>query len=64
MILNINRKAEQAKGYKTKPDFDSILEQILNLDTQKKASKARSMKSAFKPKKKIKSSIEPLDPCP
>ena len=50
MMLNYNRKAAQAKGKKTEPDFDSILEQILNLDTQKKTSEARSMKSALKPK--------------
>lgn len=50
MMLNYNRKADQAKGKKTEPDFDSILEQILNLDAQKKISEARSMKSALKPK--------------
>lgn len=52
MMLNNNRKAAQAKGEKTEPDFDSILEQILNLNTQKKTSEARSMKSALRPREK------------
>lgn len=48
MMLTINRKDDQARGSKAKLDFDNILEQILNLDTQKKVSKSRSMKSASK----------------
>ena len=65
MMLNNNRKAsEQSQKTKVEPDFDSILEQILNLDTQKKTSEARSMKSALKPKEKKKSSTEPSDLCP
>lgn len=32
-----NWKANQAKDAKIELDFDSILEQILNLDTQKKS---------------------------
>ena len=39
MMLTNNQKAEQAKGTKTEPEFDSILEQTLSLDTQKKTSK-------------------------
>ena len=65
MMLNNNRKAsEQSKRTEDEPDFDSILEQILHLDTQKKRSEARSMKSALKLKEKKKSSTEPLDLCP
>ena len=33
MMLNNSRKADQAKGLKTKTGFDFILEQILNLDS-------------------------------
>lgn len=33
MMLNNSRKAKQAKGTKSNPKFDVILEQILNLDT-------------------------------
>ncbi len=33
MMLTNNRKADQARGSKTELDFDSILEQILNLAT-------------------------------
>ena len=36
MKLTNNRKADQAKGTKKKPEFDSILERVLSLDTQKK----------------------------
>ncbi len=65
MMLNNNLKvSEQSQKTKIEPDFDSILEQILNLDTQKKTSEARSMKSAFKPKEKKKSGTESLDLCP
>lgn len=56
-----NQKANQAKKEKTEVEFNFILEQILNLNTQKKGSKARSMKSVYKPRKKIKSNIESLD---
>ena len=41
MMLSNNRKADQARGSKSELDFDSILEQILNLDTQKKVSEKR-----------------------
>lgn len=64
MMLTNNRKANQAKGEKTELEFDSILEQILSLDTQKKASEARSMKSASKPKERKKASPESLNLCP
>lgn len=40
IMLNNSRKADQAKRLKTKPDFDFILEQILNLDSQHKTSDA------------------------
>ncbi len=59
-ILNNSRKAEQAKGVKTEPGFDFILEQILNLETQRKGSEARSMKSSSKLKDKKK---DPRDLC-
>ena len=36
MMLTNNRKADQAQCAKTEPEFDSILEQDLSLDTQKK----------------------------
>ena len=65
MMLNNNQTtSEQSQKTKIKSDFDSILEQILNLDKQKKTSEARSMKSAFKPKEKKKSGTESLDLCP
>ena len=64
MMLTNNRKAEQAKGIKTEPDFDTILEQILNLDTQKKVSKSRSMKSASKAAESKKSTGNSNHPCP
>lgn len=35
MMLTNNRKADEAKGVKTEPEFESILEQVLSLDTQK-----------------------------
>lgn len=60
MMLNNSRKAEQAKGVKTEPGFDFILKQFLNLDTQRKSSEARSMKSSSKPKDKKK---DPGDLC-
>ena len=44
MMLTNNRKADQAKVAQTEPEFDSILEQVLSLDTKKKVSKPRSMK--------------------
>lgn len=62
IMLNNNRKAKQAKKQKTEPDFGSILEQILNLNTQKKTNKAQLMKSASKPRKKQKSSTKPSSP--
>lgn len=64
IMLNSNQKAVQAKKKKTKPNFNSILKQILNLDMQNKISRFRSMKSTSKSKKKKKSSTKPLDPCP
>lgn len=64
MMLNNNQKAQQAKKQKTKPDFDFILEQILNLNIQKKTSEVQSMKLASKPRKKKKSNTEPLSLCP
>lgn len=63
MMLNNKREAQQARGKETEPSSTmswsrySILEQILNLDTQEKINEARSMKSAFKPKEKKKSRI-------
>lgn len=64
MMLNNNRKAAQAKGEKTEPDFGSILERILNLDTQKKTSEARSMMSALRPREREKPSTESSEICP
>ncbi len=64
MMLTNNRKANQAKREKIELEFDSILEQILNLDTQKKASEALSMKSASKPKERKKASSESSNLCP
>ena len=61
MILNNSRKANQAKGLKTEPRFDFILEQIFNLDSQHKTSEARSMKSSSQPKDRKKN---PGDLCP
>ena len=54
MMLNNSRKAKQAKGVKYKAGFDFILEQILNLVTQRKSSEARSIKisSQLKDRKK------------
>lgn len=63
-MLNSNQKAAQAKKKRTKPDFDSILKQILNLDMQKNTNKSWSMKSTSKPKEKKKSSTKLLNPCP
>ncbi len=63
IMPNNKRKAKRIKEKKTESDFDSILEQILNLDTQKKTSKAQSMKSASKPEEKKKSNTEPLGSC-
>lgn len=60
MMLNNSRKAEQARGTKTEPGVDFILE-ILNLDSQRENTEARSMKSSFKPKDKKRS---PGDLCP
>ncbi len=48
MMLTNNIKTDLAKGVKTEPEFDSILEQVLSLDIQKKVSESRSMKSASK----------------
>lgn len=52
MMLINSRKAEEAKGVKTEHGFGFILEQIPNLDTQRKCSEARSMKISSKPKDK------------
>ena len=48
MMLNNSRKADQAKRQKTKPGFDFILEQILNLDSQHTTSEAKFMKSLLR----------------
>lgn len=67
MMLTNNRKAAQAKGGKEatfEPDFDSILEQILNLDTQNKSSESRFMKSSSKPNESKKSAGPTPDACP
>ncbi len=48
MMLTNNRKADKAKGAKTELEFDSILEQVLSLDIQKKVSESQSVKSASK----------------
>ena len=49
-MLTNDKKADQAKGAKTEPEFDSIFEQVLSLDIQKKVSESRSIKSASKAK--------------
>lgn len=54
MMLNNSRKAEEAKGTKSEPGFDFVLELILNLDTQRNSTEARSMKNHSKPKHKKK----------
>ena len=54
MMLNRSSKAEQVREVKTEPGFDFILKQIFNLDTQRKGSETRSMKSSSKPKAKKK----------
>lgn len=67
MMLTNNRIIVQAKGGKDailNPDIDSILEQILNLDIQKKSSKSRSMKSSFKLHESRKSIGPTSDACP
>ncbi len=56
MMLNNSRKVGQARQIKTEPGFDFILEQILNLESQRKCPEARSMKSPSKPKDKKKHS--------
>lgn len=61
MMLNNSQKAEQVKSTKSDPGFDFILEQILNLDTQRKSTEARSIKSYSKPKNRKK---DPGDLCP
>ena len=48
MMDTNNRKADQANGVKAEPVFESILEQVLSLDTRKKVGEPRSMKSASK----------------
>ena len=64
MMLTNNRKADQAKRVKTKPEFDSILEQVFSLDTQKKVSESRSMKSASKAKEAKKTPSSSTPSCP
>lgn len=64
MMLTNNRKAEQAKETKTEPDFDSIFEQVLSLDTQKKTNASRSMKTAAKGNESKKPSIALTISCP
>ncbi len=64
MMLTNNRKEDQAKGAKTEPEFDSILEQVLSLDTQKKISKSRSMKSESKAKEAKKTPRSSTLSCP
>ncbi len=63
MMLTNNQKANQAKDTKKAPDFDSILEQVLSLDTQKKTSKSRSIKSAVKRHMSKKSASVINSPC-
>lgn len=63
IILTKNHKANQVKGQKIELDFNSILEQILSLDTQKKASKTWSIQSTSKPKKRKKVSLQSLTLC-
>ena len=64
MMLTNKRKADQAKGAKTEPEFDSILEQVLSLDTQKKVSESRSMKSTSKATETKKSPSSSTLSCP
>lgn len=52
MILDNNQKAEYVKRQKTKPDFYSILKQILTLDNKKRTIEAKSKKWALRAKKK------------
>ncbi len=59
-----NRKGDQAKGAKTEPEFDSILEQVLSLDTQKKISESRSMRSASKATEAKKTPSSSMLSCP
>ena len=54
-----NQKAKQTKDIKTESDFNIILKQILNLDTQKKVTKSRLMKNASKTAKFKKSTGHP-----
>lgn len=64
MIFKNNRKANQAKSTKTEPELDSILEQVLSLDTQKQVSKSWSMKSTSKATEAKKSSSSSMLSCP
>lgn len=50
MMLNKSYMAKQAKEIKPEPEFDFILKQILNLDTQCKSSETRFMNSCLQPK--------------
>lgn len=46
IMFTNNRKADQAKSVKALTKFNSILEQLLSLDTKKKVGKFQSMKSS------------------
>ena len=47
-MLNNERKIKPSKKKKTELNIDFILEQILNLDIQKKTNEGQSMKSDYK----------------
>ena len=64
MMLINNRKESLAKNAKTEPEFDSILEQVPSLDTQKKVSKSRSMKSTSNAKEAKKTPSSSTLSCP
>lgn len=52
MMFTNNRKAEKAKSTKTEPEFDSSLKQIFSLETLKKTSESRSIKTTSNESKK------------
>lgn len=59
MMLMNNQKGKQAKVIKSKSDLNSILEQVLSLDTENKISEFRSLKTAAKENELKKASIAP-----
>lgn len=63
-MLTKKRKVDQVKSTKDESKFDSILDQVLSLNTQNKVGKSRSMKNISKAKEAEKTLSPSTISCP